>query len=148
MTDKELDLMERLWHVGVPAKDIARHLSYAHSTILYVARHDRERFPPRQRARKLTEKKLERMRQLWAEGVTAKRIASELGISTNYVVQIAMRDRESFPRRQGRDTHPDADLWLERIRTGRATKVRAAKELGVSITTIKRWLREDKDTRA
>ena len=148
MTDDELDRMERMWRDGVPAKDIARHLSYAHSTVLYVARHDRERFPPRQRTWKLTDEKLERMRQLWAEGASAKRIAREVGLSTNYVVQIAIRDRESFPRRQGRDTHPDADLWLERIRTGRATQVRAAKELGVSVTTIKRWLNEDKETRA
>lgn len=84
-----------------------------------------------------------RMRELWAEGVKARAIASELGYSESYVRKVACTHRSDFPARHVMHGAYIRELAVARVRSGRMTRVQAARAAGVAVSTVDGWLRRE-----
>ena len=91
----------------------------------------------------MTEEELAEVERLWKEGATINEIAYQVSYSAGWVYDVIRRNRERFPYRIGRQAYLDRELWLARIRGGRATEKQAAEAIGVTTQTIYRWLREE-----
>ena len=138
MTPDELDEMERLWAACVRVEDIADAIGYSTSTIEKAAASDRERYP---RRKGLTPEQMCKVERLWRGRKPIEEIARRTGVS-EYVVQGAVRrDRKRFPLRHKHVPRATAELWVEKIRAGRATVAETARTLGVHPVTVAGWLR-------
>lgn len=138
MTPDELDEMERLWAARVRVEDIADAIGYSTSTIVKAAASDRKRYPSR---KGLTPVQMSEVERLWRGRKPIGEIARLMGVP-EYVVQNAVRrDRKRFPPRHKHVPRATAELWVEKIRAGRATVAEAARTLGVHPVTVAGWLR-------
>lgn len=83
--------------------------------------------------------------QMWKDRVPIAEIARKLGYTKSYLLSHASNNRDKFPRRVRTITKNKKELWICRIKAKRCTQSEAAKKLGVSQQTVKKWLEEYDD---
>jgi len=88
----------------------------------------------------LTPEQLNEMERMWAAGVSAQHIAETLCVTVQQVNMTAMCDRGRFPYRHKYVPQAVKDEWADRIVEGKATYKQAVEELGVGISTVRRWV--------
>lgn len=88
----------------------------------------------------LTPEQLDTMEQMWADGISASHIADALGVTAQQVYTTAMCNRDRFPYRKRPSSQELRDEWADRIVEGKATYKQAVEELGVGISTVRRWV--------
>jgi transposase-like protein len=102
----------------------------------------RPRMPRSGRSRKphvyLSHKDLERLRELWADGMTGDEIAAELGVNPGTVSR--WREKLGLPERQT-SLRASADRFRE-LWTSGATYAEIRTELGISDSTISSWRKQ------
>lgn len=95
----------------------------------------------------MTERDLERIERLWADGVSMRVIADEMGYTAKAIYYHIRKDPERFPPRYAPPVPKSKrQLWVARIRAGRCTVGDAARATGVTHSQVYRWLKEDDDT--
>lgn len=85
---------------------------------------------------------LAEMERLWRGRIPVKEIARRLGFSHSHVLCVAARDRDRFPYRRVQTPDEIRELWVLRIRAGRATVNDACIATGANPVTVRKWLRE------
>lgn len=138
MSPDELDKMERMWHDRVPVGVIADELGYSTSTVERTARMMRKRFPSR---KGMTPDELDELERLWRGKRKVREISDLMGYSVQVVQSTVSRDRARYPYRKKRIPRAVQELWVARIRAGRATVAEASRKLGAHPVTVAGWLR-------
>lgn len=89
----------------------------------------------------MTPDELDEMERLWAARMHIADIADRLGYSPVTVQQTMARNRARYPYRHKHVPRATAELWVEKMRAGRATVAETARRLGVHPVTVAGWLR-------
>lgn len=89
----------------------------------------------------MTDKQIKSMQKMWERGVPARQIATVLGLTQSSVCNYAAHHRDRFPYRRKHATNEFRAEALAMCDSG-MTPQRVAGELGVSATTVWRWLRD------
>ena len=88
----------------------------------------------------MTPEELDEMELLWKRRMPTKDIAERLGYSEENIKATVGRMRDRFPYRHTFVPRGKKELWVARIRAGRATVSDAAQALDVHPYTVKKWL--------
>ena len=89
----------------------------------------------------MTDDELDRLEELWLEGVKVSDIADKLGYSKSLVEKQVHRDRRRFPYRHNRINRRLLDMVVDMVMNGKVTVRNAAYSLGVCEDVIRRELR-------
>lgn len=93
----------------------------------------------------MTDDELAEMEELWAEGLTAREIAEEMGYSKSYVCELVHGNRNRFPYRIKRHSKKEMRAGAAMVLNGSFSYKRAACRAGVHVNTMKRWVRLIRD---
>ena len=90
----------------------------------------------------MTDTELDEMERMWAIGVPRRLIAARFGYSEDYVAHMMKRHRERFPCRRNNVDSAQKERWVARIIGGSAGVDQVARELGVSVNAVRKWVRD------
>lgn len=78
----------RLWASGMLVKDIASEVGVPYGTVMSWAYRNRDNFPARHSATRLTKRQREMIRLMRSNGMTYAAIAKAMGVCTNTVSRV------------------------------------------------------------
>lgn len=88
----------------------------------------------------MTPEELDEMELLWKRRTPIKEIAKKMQYGVSTIRATVKMNRDRFPYRRTQVPQGKKELWVARIRAGRATASDAARELDVHPYTVKKWL--------
>ena len=143
-TNDRIAELEAMWDAGEATARIAAHFEVSERALTSLIHYLRERghhFPQRQGTPRVwDENRIAELEALWARELTAKRIATHLGVSVTAVQQAVSngrKDGRSFPRRlRWSAWPPDRDEALLALQAGGLPHREIARRLGTTAPAV------------
>jgi DNA-binding NarL/FixJ family response regulator len=99
MTTKSVISIISLYQSGMQVADIAREVHYSEKTIYSLLTKHRDVCPKRCTP-KPTEEQYDLLKSMWADGMSMRQMATEIGSKKGAIRNIVERHRDDFPRRR------------------------------------------------